>query len=636
MIDQQIVERIHNAAHIVDVVQDYLTLKRAGQNYVACCPFHHEKTPSFTVSPAKNIFKCFSCSVAGNPVTFIMEYEKVSYADALKILAKKYNIPIVEKELTQEEIAKKNERENMFVVLEYAALYFAEMLHHHKEGINVGKSYFEERGFTDDILQKFQLGYSLNVSDEFTKTAIAKGHKEEYLIKTGLTIARENGQLIDRFWGRVIFPIHSVSGRVIGFGARTLRTDKHIAKYLNSPESDIYHKSNTLFGLFFAKKNIVQENKCFLVEGYTDVLSFFQSGIENVVASSGTALTLQQIEQIQRFTDNVTIIYDGDSAGIKASFRGIDMLFEQGLNVRVVPLPDGDDPDSLSKKLTPEQLRQYIAEHEEEFIQFKIRLLLPDASDAIKRSELIQSIVESIALVKNSITRSLYVQNSSILLSVPENVLLAEVEKIRKTKLTSAAKHKEKLPLVTHQTLPEPHHSVPSEGDKYLKEVETLEKELITYLLRYGNVEVFENQTVSEFIISEILGEELTFVNATCQKIFEEYLKTSTEKGIVDIQIFSQHHDPDIAAFTANLFAEKYTPSSMWVVKKNSDIEDAAIADKAMLIYKRNILIQTIEKLNRQLMTATGEGEIRELLTKIDYLNKYKVEFNKLIGRVIG
>ncbi|MDP4203320.1 MAG: DNA primase, partial [Bacteroidota bacterium] len=411
MIDQITVDKIINAAQIVEVVSDFVTLRKRGVNYLGLCPFHDERTPSFSVSPAKGICKCFSCGKGGNAVNFIMEHEQLSYYEALKYLAKKYHIEVIEKELSAEEIAQKNDRESMLALNKYAQGYFSNILHHSPEGKNVGMTYFHERGFREDIIKKFQLGYSLDQRDAFSAEALGKGYKKEFLVKTGLSIERDGGKIYDRFWGRVMFPVHTLSGNVIAFGGRILKKDEKAAKYVNSPESEIYHKSNELYGIFFAKQSIVKHDRCFLVEGYTDVISMHQSGVENVVASSGTSLTKGQIRMIHRFTENVTVIYDGDAAGIKASIRGIDMLLEEGLNIKVVLLPPGEDPDSFAKSQNASDFIAYIDAHQSDFIRFKTGLLLEEAGkDPIKRAALIGDLVRSIAIIPNSIIRSVYVK----------------------------------------------------------------------------------------------------------------------------------------------------------------------------------------------------------------------------------
>lgn len=432
MIDQATIDRILDAAQIVDVVSEFVTLKRAGVNYKGLCPFHNEKTPSFVVSPAKGLCKCFSCGKGGNAVHFIMEHEQLNYYEALKWLANKYHIEVRERELTDKEKQVRNDRESMFVVNDFANKYFQNLLHNHIDGQSIGMAYFRQRGFRDDIICKFQLGYSLNERDALAREAESKGYKQEFLEKTGLCYRRENdGQLRDRFWGRVMFPVHTISGKVVAFGGRVLKTDGKVAKYVNSPESEIYHKSSELYGIYFAKQAIVREDRCFLVEGYTDVISMHQAGIENVVASSGTSLTTGQIRLIHRFTGNITVLYDGDGAGIKASIRGIDMLLEEGMNIKVVLLPDGDDPDSFARKHNATDYKAYIDAHEVDFIRFKTNLLMQEVgNDPIKRAGLIGDIVRSISVIPENIVRSVYIHECSQLLKVEEKLLVQEVNKV--------------------------------------------------------------------------------------------------------------------------------------------------------------------------------------------------------------
>lgn len=435
MIDEATKQRILDAAKIEEVVGDFVTLRRRGVNLIGLCPFHNEKTPSFTVSPSKNICKCFGCGKGGTPVNFIMQHEHLSYPDALRYLAKKYNIEIVEKELTAEEMQARTKRESMMALNEFAGRYFVDQLWRTEEGQSVGLAYFRERGFSDAILQKFQLGYSQNQYHAFSDEAIKSGFSATVLSDVGLATRSDRGGMVDRFRGRVMFPVHSLSGRIVAFGGRVLVQTEKSAKYVNSPESEIYHKSNELYGIYFAKESMVQNDAVYLVEGYTDVLSMHEAGIQNVVASSGTSLTQGQIRMIHRFTSNITVLYDGDAAGIKASIRGIDLLLEEGMNVKVVLLPDGDDPDSFAKKHNANELIEYIKEHQVDFIQFKSGLLLEDAgNDPIKKSQLINDIVQSIAVIPDAITRSLYIQECAIRFSVRESLLGEAVQKLRQQK----------------------------------------------------------------------------------------------------------------------------------------------------------------------------------------------------------
>lgn len=434
MIDQATIDRILDAAQIVDVVSEFVTLRRRGVNYIGLCPFHNEKTPSFSVSPSKGLCKCFSCGKGGNVVHFIMEHEQLSYYEALKWLARKYNIEVKERELTEEEKQASNLRESLFVVNQFASEYFQNVLYNVEEGQRIGMTYLRSRGFRDDIIKKFQLGYSTDNRDALARTAIEKGYKPEFLEKTGLCYRKDDGTLRDRFWGRVIFPVHTLSGKVVAFGGRVLNaaTKNVQMKYVNSPESEIYHKSRELYGIYFAKQAMVRQDRCFLVEGYTDVISMHQSGIENVVASSGTALTSDQIRLIHRFTNNITVLYDGDGAGIKASIRGIDMLLEEGMNVKVCLLPDGDDPDSFARKHNATEYQAYINDHEVDFIRFKTDLLIEEAGkDPIKKANLITSIVKSISVIPDSITRNVYIRECSEMLRMGERVLVNAVGKLK-------------------------------------------------------------------------------------------------------------------------------------------------------------------------------------------------------------
>ena len=447
MIDQATIDRIMDAAQITDVVSDFVTLRKRGVNYVGLCPFHDDKTPSFYVSPSKGLCKCFACGKGGNAVHFIMEHEQLTYPEALRYLARKYGIEIKERELSNEEKQAQSERESLFVVNLFARDYFQNILHNHVDGRSIGMAYFHSRGFRDDIIEKFQLGYCTDSHDAFAQEALKKGYKKEFLVKTGLCYETDDHRLRDRFWGRVIFPVHTLSGKVVAFGGRVLAaaTKGVKVKYVNSPESEIYHKSNELYGIYFAKQAIVKQDRCFLVEGYTDVISMHQSGVENVVASSGTALTTQQIKMIHRFTNNMTVLYDGDAAGIKASIRGIDMLLEEGMNIKVCLLPDGDDPDSFARKHNATEFQAFINEHETDFIRFKTNLLLKDAGrDPIKRAELISNLVQSISVIPEAIVRDVYIKECAQLLHVEDRLLVNEVAKRREKQAEQQAERIER------------------------------------------------------------------------------------------------------------------------------------------------------------------------------------------------
>ena len=445
MIDKLTVDKIYDAAQIVDVVSDFVTLKKRGVNYVGLCPFHEDSSPSFYVSPSKNICKCFACGEGGTSVQFIMKHEQASYHDALRYLAKKYGVEIKERELSDEEKRMQSDRESMMIVNGWAQKFFSSRLLEHAEGNTIGMPYFVERGFREDIVRKFQLGYSLGKRDDLYRNAMEHGFNEEYLLKTGLVYKRDDGSVVDRFYGRVLFPVHTLSGKVVAFGGRVLGKKDKVAKYVNSPDSEIYHKSNELYGIFFARQAIAKADKCYLVEGYTDVISMHQAGIENVVASSGTALTHGQIRLIHRFTKNITVLYDGDAAGIKAAIRGVDMLLEEGMNVKIVLLPEGEDPDSYARTHNSFDFALYMEQSEVDFIRFKAKLLLKDAgNDPIKRATLIRDIMESVAVIPDSIIRSVYIKECSHLLDEREQLLIDEVMKIRSRNKSSGQAQRER------------------------------------------------------------------------------------------------------------------------------------------------------------------------------------------------
>lgn len=643
MIDQFTIGKIMDTAEITEVVQDFVVLKKRGVNYLGLCPFHNEKTPSFTVSPAKGIYKCFGCGRGGNSVNFIMEHEHVNYPDALKYLARKYNISVVEKELSEDEVQQKNERESLLVVLSYAQRYFAENLFSSDEGISIGLSYFKEREFRQDILKKFELGYSLEQKNAFTKSALAAGYKLEFLTKTGMTIANENYKM-DRFHGRVIFPIHSLSGQVIGFGGRILKSDAKAAKYLNSPESDTYHKSRVLYGLYQAKKEIVAQDKCFLVEGYTDVLSLHQSGIENVVASSGTALTVEQIRLIKRFSSFVTIIFDGDEAGIKASLRGLDLVLEEGLFVKILMLPKGEDPDSYSKKLSSSDFLSFIEENEMDFIKFKTNLLVQDAkNDPIKKASLIRDIVGSIAVIPDSINRSVYLKECSNLLKVDEKVLYFETNKIRRKK----AEHKYRRPSFREES-PVQEERKPTPASDFSGDVDAQEREIIRLLLNYAKNELMsvqdenENEyiiSVCEFIITDINNDELEFENPVYQQIIEEYTSHFKDDIIPDQKHFTHHNNKEISEVCAQLLAPSYDLSKIWRKHDNyvetEEMILKEIVPETLFAFKNKKVMEATMQLHQSLEEAQKNNDIVKIEAiqgRIVYLNNLKKELSKNLG----
>lgn len=622
MIDQATIDRILDAAQIVDVVSEFVTLRRRGVNYIGLCPFHNEKTPSFSVSPSKGLCKCFSCGKGGNVVHFIMEHEQLSYYEALKWLAKKYNIEIKERELTTEEKQAQSLRESLFVVNQFASEYFQNILYNDIDGQRIGMTYLRGRGFRDDIIKKFQLGFSTESHDALAKAAIQKGFKEDYLVKTGLCYRKDDGSLRDRFWGRVIFPVHTLSGKVVAFGGRVLSaaTKNVQMKYVNSPESEIYHKSRELYGIYFAKQAIVRQDRCFLVEGYTDVISMHQSGIENVVASSGTALTSEQIRLIHRFTNNITMLYDGDGAGIKASLRGIDMLLEEGMNIKVCLLPDGDDPDSFARKHNATDYQAYINGHEVDFIRFKTNLLMEEAGkDPIKRASLISSIVKSISVIPDAIVRSVYIRECSQLLQMEEKILVEATAKL--TEQAREAKFKEEqrkqyraqqqtataptpppstnkeeqAPQVYPETAPLPELTpevssaepaqlqppfpvdiVPPE-DSYQSYIPVTgneqkifyekEQELMRVLIRYGEKVMcyIENEdgeqlpfTVTECISSGLAEDELQFHDALHRRVLKEAETHIHDENFIAERYFIASPDPEISKLAVEMASDRY------------------------------------------------------------------------------
>lgn len=581
MIDQATIDRILDAAQIVEVVSDFVTLRKRGVNYVGLCPFHNEKTPSFSVSPSKGLCKCFSCGKGGNAVHFIMEHEQMSYPEALRYLAKKYNIEIKERELTNEEKEVQSNRESMFIINNFARDYFQNILKNHIDGRSIGLAYFRQRGFRDDIIDKFQLGFSTEGRDALAQEALRKGFKQEFLVKTGLCYETDDHKLRDRFWGRVMFPVHTLSGKVVAFGGRVLSTEnKKLAKYVNSPESEIYHKSNELYGIYFAKQAIVKQDRCFLVEGYTDVISMHQSGVENVVASSGTSLTPGQIRLIHRFTNNITVLYDGDMAGIKASIRGIDMLLEEGMNIKVCLLPDGDDPDSFARKHNATEFQNFIQEHETDFIRFKAQLLMEDAGkDPMKRAELINDIVRSIAVIPEAIVRDVYIKECGQLLRIEDKLLVSEVAKRRELQAEKGNKPiaSNNAPTPQPGEMPPPFPPEEMEADTYQsfipqegkegQEFYKYERLIIQMIVRYGekvmcNLTDEEGNevpvTVVEYVINDLKEDELAFHNPLHRRILSEASEHIHDQEFASERFFVAHPDPKISTIATELASDRY------------------------------------------------------------------------------
>ncbi len=644
MLDQATIDKITDAAQIQDVISDYITLKKRGVNLIGLCPFHGEKTPSFTVSPAKGIFKCFGCGKGGNSVHFIMEHEQISYYEALKFLARKYNIEFQEREFSPEEQAARNDRESMFLVNEFAQKHFSSTLHNHIDGKSIGLAYFRERGFRDDIIQKFQLGYSLEQHNAFTQNALKSGYNKDYLVKTGLTLENESGQLSDRFRGRVMFPVHSLSGKVVAFGGRILKKDDKMAKYVNSPESEIYHKSSELYGIYFAKQAIVRQDRCFLVEGYTDVISMHQSGIENVVASSGTSLTPGQIRLIHRFTENVTVIYDGDAAGIKASIRGIDLLLEEGLNIKVLLLPDGDDPDSFARKHNAADFIEFVEKNSADFIRFKTNLLLKDAgNDPVKRAALVSAIVRSISIIPNSVIRSEYVKECGSLLNVDEAMLYHEINKL---KTTEHEKTNVRTSNVTDA--PPPHFEEMQIGSSVESKFDKEERNILQTLIRFGNNDLFfEDETkskiikVAEYIIQELEKEGVKFLNPIHQLIIDDYKEHSSDETFNPERFFLYHPNPKISQLAADLVTEKYTLSKVHskIKKIETDIERLGeLVPRLIYEFENSLILDLYRQKLMELKSVSEEKNnirIDEIMRELAELDKIKKELSKTLGERI-
>lgn len=644
MIPKETIDEIFNACVIEDVVGDFVTLKKRGANYLGNCPFHNEKTPSFTVSPAKGIYKCFGCGKAGNAVNFIMEHEHYTYPEALKYLADKYQIEVEEEEQSDAQIEAANEKESLYIVSNFAAKYFVDQLLNTDKGKAIGLSYFEERGFTPATIEKFQLGYSPDEWTAFTDEALNSGYDLKYLEKSGLTIVKENKKF-DRFKGRVMFPIHNLSGRVLGFGGRILINDKKAAKYINSPESEIYDKSNVLYGIYFAKKSMVQEDNCFLVEGYTDVISLSQAGVENVVASSGTSLTEGQIRLISRYTKNITILYDGDVAGIKASFRGIDMILQEGMNVKVVLFPDGEDPDSFAKKSSTEELKDYIGEKAQDFIQFKISVLLEESGkDPIKRAELIKDIVSSIALIPDQIKRAVYTKECSVLLEISEQALINEINKILRKKLSkSSSTEQDVITATDFQTYSTPEKKAASNTDLL-----NWEKEIIRLLINYAenNIKVKVKQGEQEetreipvvtYILHALLGDEIEFTTPAYQEIFMLYNTYLKDDKILPQQALIQHENDVIKNIAIDVLSTKYelndwSKHNIVVSTENEQLQLAVInsVHAFKLTKVKHLIKQTQEKLKN-----ADETEQLEIIQQIMRLEQIKAQLSNKLGIVI-
>jgi DNA primase len=645
MISKETIDVIIDTARIDEVVGDFVSLKKRGTTLIGLCPFHNEKTPSFNVSPTRGIFKCFGCGKGGNAVNFMMEHEHYSYPEALRYLARKYNIAVEEDEKDPEYDQDQLQRESLLIVSDFAKKFFVSQLHETAEGKSVGLAYFDERGFTDQVIEKFQLGYSPDKWTAFTDQAIASGYLKENLVKTGLTIINEE-KMFDRFRGRVMFPIHNITGKVIAFGARILKTDPKSPKYLNSPETDIYSKSKILYGIFFAKKSIIAKDECFLVEGYTDVIAMHQVGIENVVASSGTSLTIEQIRLIGRYTKNITVLYDGDPAGIKASLRGIDLILEEGLNVRVVLFPDGDDPDSFAKKHNSYEVAAYISESAQDFIRFKTSLLLKDvANDPVRKAGLIRDIVETIAKIPDPIIRSTYTKECSVLMDISENVLIAELNKM----LRKAYSRHQHTNTEIEELLPDVISQEEVEIEQNISEYQ--EADIIRLLLTYGENDLFfeekindrETQTVSEkvksFIVHEITADEIKLENSVYSKIFNEFEKLVHNNIEYNANYFVNHEDSEIRKTAADVLTIKY-PLAEWDVRGVTVKEEINRLRHAVMSAVYSIKIKHVTRLikdNREAIKTASENseDIDHLLKQQMTLDNIKSELSEYLSIVV-
>jgi DNA primase len=630
------IQEIKNKIDIIDVIGDFVSLKKVGSNYRALSPFTNEKTPSFYVSPSKEIFKCFSSGKGGDAISFVMEVEGINYIEALKYLANKYGIEVQEEEMTDEQIQAQNERDSLFIVLNFASKYYENLLNENDEGRSIGLSYFKERGFTDSTIQKFGLGYALDQWDGLLKEATSKGHKEEMLLKAGLVLKNDQGRVYDRFRGRVIFPIHNVSGKTIAFGARTLRSDKKEPKYINSPETEVYHKSDVLYGIHQAKQAIRNEDTCYLVEGYTDVISLHQAGVENVVASSGTSLTIEQIKLISRYTKNITVLYDGDNAGIKASFRGINMILENDLDVKAVVFPEGEDPDSFSKTMDSEAFKQYLETEAQDFITFKTNVLTDRGKsvDPSQKVRVIREVVESVALIPDGIKRSVYIKSCADQLDIAEQVLISELNKIliqRKKKDQQAEPYQ--------QQAETPLTPLEQEKPSEIKITSFyVEKECLRMLVNYGNEAFDEEVSIGEFILEEI--EDISFDDEVIDRTITKSAEILSAGKKIEPDQFIGPKDPAMSQMVIDLLEMKYFVSEGWhekfriaTVHESEDLPDAAY--KVVLRLKKKKLELLIEQNDQALKTAGDIDQQNELLKVHKHLKELLVEVDKELGTVI-
>lgn len=639
MIDKATIDKIMNAANIVEVVSEFVSLRKAGVNYKGLCPFHNEKTPSFMVSPAKGYCHCFSCGKGGNAVGFIMEHEQMTYPEALRWLARKYHIEIREREMSDDEKREQSERESLFILNEWALKYFQDNLRHTDKGKAIGMEYFRSRGFRDDTINKFQLGYALPEWDALAKTALAKGFKEKYLIDTGLCYRKEDGTLQDRYHGRVIFPVHTVTGRVVAFGGRILGSDKKLAKYVNSPESLIYHKSNELYGIYQAKQAITRNDRCYLVEGYIDVTSMHQSGVENVVASSGTSLTTGQIRLIRRFTDNITVLYDGDSAGIHASVRGIDMLLAGGLNVKVLLLPDGDDPDSFARKHTAQDFRDYIEAHQTDFITFKMNLLLDGVKDPVKRSEASNSILKSVSVIRNPVTRSAYVTECAHRLEVNEATVVNAINKFIRSNIDEEKKE------IKREQPEEPESRDPLMILTPMERASKVEYMLIQMVVRHGEEILYKDVetedgdkvdlSVSQYISYDLGADGLTFHNEMYNRMLREAVEHNGDEDFRAETYFTHHPDVDISRTATEMVIDRFQLSKSLQVKNDEDTLRNQVVHM-ILDFRMDYVEQHLKDLQREISLSVNDtGKMMKLMAEYKDMQIIRNSIAKELGNEI-
>ena len=642
MIDKATIDKIMDAANIVDVVSEFVSLRKAGVNYKGLCPFHDEKTPSFMVSPSKGYCHCFSCGKGGNAVGFIMEHEQMTYPEALRWLAKKYNIEIHDRELSAEQRREANDRESMFIVNEWALKYFQDNLNNHVEGRAIGMQYFRQRGFRDDTISKFQLGYALQQKDALAKAALAKGFNEHYLIDTGLCYRKDDGQLQDRYYGRVIFPVHNVTGRIVAFGGRILSNEKKLAKYVNSPESLIYHKSNELYGIYLAKQAISKRDRCYLVEGYIDVTSMHQNGVENVVASSGTSLTTGQIRLIRRFTPNITVLYDGDSAGIHASIRGIDMLLSEGMNVKVLLLPDGDDPDSFARKHPGQEFRDYIEEHQTDFIAFKTNLLLKGVTDPIKRSEAINSIVQSVAVIQDPIKRATYIADCAHRLGMNENTLIGTMNNFIRTSQEELRKEQQReerrLETTTAAAVLPPQAQAVQQASK-------IEYMLVQLVVRYGETIIYKdvetedggkiNLSVAQYISYDLGADNLSFHDERYNRILQEAVEHNDDDNYKAESYFTHHPDVSINQLATEMAIDRYQLSKSLQVKHDEETLRNQVVH-LILDFRRDYVQQRLITLKQEIaLSANDVEQMRQLMEEYKEIQSMRNTIAKELGNEV-